>query len=175
MTDFDKFINEQNSQEQLDKTNKIIARYIEWVNKFYSDIQNIWLKKYINEGTIILQSQAITIHEESLGAYDVEKKSIIIGPNTVWLEPIGTCLLGTFGRIDMKFRGNIVTFIILGENITDYRQQISISFNGKKEGKDIEPGKPVWKYVDPEFSGKYDTLTTESFQRLLMNIISEKN
>lgn len=143
------------------------------VTDFFYQVENIWLKDYINNG-VSIASEVTTIFEERLGNYTVDSRLITIGCHKIKLTPIGTILIGTPARIDMEYGSSSTMFVMVGENITCAGDQIVITVNGERTRKRKDPGQLVWKYVKNNRQRNYVTVTTDTFQKAIMALINDE-
>ena len=80
------------------------ARRIQWLdslNHLYGVIDD-WLSELKEDGTVTVSTEPKTLEEEDLGCYEANSLVIKVGPAKVTLEPLGTVILGAYGRIDIK-------------------------------------------------------------------------
>lgn len=161
------------SAGQAEKIQARINTFIERVNEFYNKVDNEWLDGCYNE-VFTTNLSSMTITEESLGTYEVNKKNLRIGPYFLEFEPIGTVLIGSDARIDLKYLNESVKFVRVGNNFENFRDLIEIRVNGRIEKKRKEPGEIVWKYVHPQNS-KLIKVTSTSLQTLIADLINAKN
>lgn len=172
-TDFVNGLNEQakekkkefNPQERIDK-------FVSLVNSLYATIDE-WLKENIADGSITTDVEQVTIMEERLGPYKVNSKWIQIGEARFIFEPRGTIMIGTNARIDMRYKTQTVMIVRTGENVEGPGDLITIEVNGEIAHKPAPAGKPVWKYVKDRHRLSYVTLTKESFEKLIMDLVNE--
>ena len=54
------------------------------------------------EAGIKMSTKMVTVTEEQTGPYKAPQVEITVGPAVVKLKPIGTFLIGAFGRVDME-------------------------------------------------------------------------
>ena len=100
------------STDQADKRQAKINAFIEHVNEFYDKVDHEWLEGCYNE-VFTTDLSSLTITEESLGTYEVNKKNLRIGSYFLEFEPVGTVLIGSDARIDLKYLKLSISKIIL--------------------------------------------------------------
>lgn len=161
------------SADQADKIQARINTFIERVKEFYYKVDNEWLDGCYNE-VFTTDLSSMTITEESLGTYEVNKKNLRIGSYFLEFEPIGTVLIGSDARIDLKYLNESVKFVRVGNNFENFRDLIEIRVNGRIEKERKEPGEIVWKFVNPQNS-KLIKVTSTSLQNLIADLINAKN
>jgi hypothetical protein len=98
----------QEEERQKAKWEKDKPKHIkDWqvsVTNLFKEIRS-YLKEYEADGSISFSDREIELTEESLGRYRIPSMSIIAGPATIMLEPVGTMLVGAWGRVDMYRQG----------------------------------------------------------------------
>lgn len=154
-----------NGVSQLDSS-YTIDLYRSRVEDFYSRI-NDWLKSLVDSGKLSIILEEISLTEDPLGTYPINKMIISFGKFHIELRPIGTILIGTPGRIDMVYNGKSQKFILILENIHNAGQITKII----KTDKSKKP-KFVWKYISDEEQNIYEIVEKHSFETLLVNLIN---
>ena len=103
------------STGQADLRQARINAFIGYVNEFYEKVDHEWLEGCYND-VFTTNLSSMTITEESLGTYEVNKKNLRIGSYFLEFEPIGTVLIGSDARIDLKYLNESVKFVRVGDN-----------------------------------------------------------
>lgn len=80
-------------------------RWIDSVNLLYETIQNDWFAELASEGLLKFETHPISITEEHIGTYSLNKMEIIFPSDNIVLEPIGGDIIGGDGRIDFYLKG----------------------------------------------------------------------
>ena len=177
MTDFQKFLKEQNERSNGKKKEfdpqKRIEQFCGYVADLYNYIDTEWLNEELANGSVTTGTTPITVTEESLGAYQIDAKWIQIGEHRLMMRPVGTIIIGTRARVDLIYKSVDRMFVLVGENLEGARDMISVRIDGKPEPKRKEPGKAVWKIVNPQ--GRYDYLKANksNFEKVIMEVINE--
>jgi hypothetical protein len=60
-----------------------------------------WLGTLVDDGTIDLKTPHVTLREEWFGPYQIHSGVITLGKSTLRLVPVGSQIMGSFGRIDV--------------------------------------------------------------------------
>lgn len=155
----------KNGVSQLDSSNTI-KLYKSRVEYFYLQIMN-WLKPLVDTGKLSIVQEEISLTEDSLGTYPINKMIISFGKFHIELRPIGTILIGTPGRIDMVYNGRIQKFILILENIHNAGQFAKVRKIDRNKRT-----KFVWKYISDEEQNIYEIVEKHSFETLLVNLIN---
>lgn len=169
----DASIGRANAERPKFNREEVINLYKSRVAEFYSQVENEWLRDYVNNG-VSITTDSITIFEERLGKYMVDSRLITIGCHKVKLTPIGTMLIGTPARIDMEFGSSSIMFVMVGENVTCAGDQIVVTINNDRVKKRKEPGDLVWKYVKNNRQRNYVSITADTFQKAIMALINDE-
>ena len=119
--------------------------WLDAVNALYEQIY-VWLQKSIKDQVVEVYYDNMHIGEEYIGDYTTKKMVIRLGPDKIRLEPVGTLIVGSNGRIDLIGTKAAITLVLL-EN--DWHMAIK----GGRGGMDYLP------------------LTKESFTDALRQII----
>lgn len=162
---FDAFVNEQISQKQQaeQRWEKRREEWLSHVQVFFNQVQE-FLHDYVSKGQIKIAFSSIKINEECLGEYEVQKASIFIGKNQIVLEPVGTYIIGVFGRIDMIGAYGTIKFVLTDKNMS------SLQRRGKEAHSMQKIPELVWKISTPPPNIQYQALTQESFLECLMEV-----
>ena len=96
---FEEFLKQVDTQNDQVNWEERKQYFIEKVDEFYSIIDG-YLKPYRDK--IKIQDNKITIYEDKLGSYEVKKRNVIIKDNIVEFIPVGTNLIGAWGRKEYR-------------------------------------------------------------------------
>lgn len=172
---FDEFVKEQNqiaknSDIDWGKQKKDWQRF---VKLFYEEIGK-FLDTYIKTEQIKIQFSDKEMYEEYLGSYKIKKASLLIGHKEIKLDPIGTMLIGTKGRIDMNGPSGTVRFILADKDATAPKITVEISTNGSPSAKKITSAKKEidwqWKIAKQPPKIEYLPLNKDEFLKALMAV-----
>ena len=111
MTDFIDFLKtKQDEVKQQESLNK--QRVEDWLHAltaFYQQVRG-WLELATNQGLLEIVQDSIYVDE--LGGYLAPRLCINVGADEVFLEPVGTVIIGAQGRVDMIVNGTVRVFIL---------------------------------------------------------------
>ena len=176
---FEKFIKQSDTQNEQINWEEKKQFFIEQVDEFYNIID-----KYLEpfKDKIEIKDGEITIYEENLGSYKIKKRSVNIKNNIVEFIPVGTILVGAWGRIDVKGPNGSVKFVLVPENRSAPKVEISILSTDedkkmweerqKNEAEIIKNTRKVWKIATQPPNIKYLDLDEDIFFDELMEIIN---
>lgn len=149
--------------------------WLKQLDILYTDIQG-WLKEYIEKKKISVEFSNIDIYEEALGTYTARQMRIKVSDKIATLTPIGTILIGTKGRIDMKCNAESIRFILADRHATGpkivMKEYLSEEEKRKDNGAENKQAKPqiewVWKITTDPPRIKYTDLNQDTFLQSLM-------
>lgn len=97
-------------EEFLKKKKKENGKKVDWTKRkilwlksldiLFSDIEK-WLSPHIKKGDVEILKSPITIREENIEEYETQKMQINIGNGFIYVKPLGTIVLGAYGRVDL--------------------------------------------------------------------------
>lgn len=177
-TEFDAFIDAQQKKPSIDwETQK--KDWLESLEKLYEQVR-LYLKDYCDSGRMELESRSVQLSEEDIGVYDAPQMVIKIGGNHATLTPVGTMLLGAWGRVDMSGVAGEERLLRVGKGTTTIRVKVSIRVDRQKqppqeEGPQEEttkPGELVWKLATHPPDVRFIDLDEEAFLSALMRVMN---
>ena len=179
--EFKKFLNEttETKQEDPNLKERVEAEkkyYIDMVNKLYAQIKE-WFKD--DEPSIQLSTERITITEELTGPYTIDELTLTINSIPLKITPIGTYVIASRGRVDLKGPNGEIKIVICDEKVTHPRQLIkcydSIEEREKDEAKAKEEMKHtnfIWKIVDSDPPVSFIELSYNTFTDSIGKVIN---
>ncbi len=87
--------------------------WIESVNCLYKTMHDGWLSELEDENLLSIEYAPISITEEYIGTYVIDKMEISYPKGCIVLEPVGRNIIGGEGRIDFYFQGEISKGVML--------------------------------------------------------------
>ncbi|MFV0673743.1 hypothetical protein [Variovorax sp. tm] len=91
------------------------------IRQLYDHVEEV-LRPLVESGDLQVSRRLQTIHEESLGQYEVEALHLSIGLRGVVLKPIGSVIIGGVGRIDLQGPEGTARLILATPNGQNDRQ-----------------------------------------------------
>lgn len=83
-------------------------QWLQSVRRLYETIEE-WLHDLKEDGTVTISYQTRSLSEEHVGEYETECMVIHVGSERIALEPLGTIIVGAYGRIDLRgSNGNVM-------------------------------------------------------------------
>lgn len=118
---------EQNQQDvDWEKEKKL---WIESVNTLYKNIE-LWLKDYKDKKLLDFYYSEIDLDETDIGKYTIHQMHIKLPDEEIKLTPLGTMLIGAFGRIDIENKYKNVRLILVPEESKTIKVKTTILKNG---------------------------------------------
>jgi hypothetical protein len=158
------------SESQID-WNIQKEEWLGFLQSFYVSVEK-WLKPYVDQDKLQFNYVNINLTEENIGTYDVKSMHILFSEQLIKLEPIGTLLIGTKGRIDMEGARGSVQFILVDKESKGVK--VNVYMGGIPQTKE-EPKEPdwTWKIVLRESRRiAYDEFSEDNFFNALMEVIN---
>ncbi len=174
--DFEYMLNKHDEVKQENEINWNTEKeeWISFINQFYSSIEK-WLKPYVAQHKLAFDYKKTSLTEDYIGTYDVDTMNINFAGQKIRIEPIGTILIGTKGRIDMEGSRGRVQFILVDKDSKGMKINVSIYRNGKSETNQPETKIPDWTWkILLKDSRKiyYEDFNEANFFNSLMEIIN---
>lgn len=135
----------QKKKEKKEKDTEFIdwnrekESWINAVEKLYHHIEK-WLKVYKDKELLDFQYDNIDLEEEDIGKYQIRQMRIKLPDEEVKLTPLGTMLIGAFGRIDLESNSRTIPLILIDKDIDHPVFNIKTSIKGDKIAGNIELG-----------------------------------
>lgn len=157
---FDPQLEKQEWLQHLDDLYRLI--------KFYLD-------SWIESGQIRIDFRPLSLNEEYVGDYTVQQMLITVGTKTIRLEPIGTFLIGSKGRVDVIGPVLRAQLMLVDSRVKRASEmvRVSIAVNGEPVLTSGQaPNKPdwVWRLVTRPPERRIEELSKEVFFALLVEI-----
>jgi hypothetical protein len=88
-----------------------------WLDQLDLLYQNVvsWLKPLTDDQTAEIERQPVRINEEKIGEYEADALLITVAGDLCRLEPIGTLIIGAYGRVDLSGPANKVKLVLVGK------------------------------------------------------------
>ena len=111
--DFEEFLDKHatNTPEKEIDWEAQKKEWLDYINQFYESVK-AWLEPYEVDGKVSYEFKPLVLTEENIGTYEVDAMHVNFAGQKITLEPIGTLLIGTKGRIDLEGARGRVQFIL---------------------------------------------------------------
>ena len=169
MTDrFKQFVQDQKKQADADGAaltpEQDKQRWLDHLHKLGGMVQE-WLAEYANAGDILVQTENILVSEEQVGHYSAPLVKIRVGSQLVKLRPIGTFLIGAYGRVDMEGPRGVCRLVLVPASASAPRVVFTAALPADHS---VEL---AWKIATPPPTTQYIDLQKESFLDELMRVV----
>ena len=134
---FDEFVKKQVDQAKANQAtneidwNKTREDWLRELCDLYSRMEK-YLKKYTDKDQIRIRRDQVHLSEDHLGTYEAETLTFLIGHEKVVAKPIGTLLIGAWGRVDLVGARGSLRIVLLEKGGPTIRTRIEI---GRKTGR----------------------------------------
>ena len=174
--EFDEFISKQVNTKLDEKSIDWDAQRDEWLeylSQFYKKVEGL-LEEYLKDGKVILNYTEKTIFEEYIGSYSVQALNIELGSHKLKLEPIGTNLIGSKGRVDLIGANGKVKFVLVNQNSSGPNIKVNVWIEGEEPPEKDEDPKIIewdWKIATSPPRIKYINFEQDTFLEALMEVV----
>src|SRR6267154_885642 len=146
-SEFDAFVQAQQKSAQPDiDWNKQRDEWLSCLEGLYKEIEAL-LDEYVQGGQILLRYQDVSLNEEEIGVYQTRRLIIKIGGKEIVLEPIGTLLIGTKGRIDVMGPAGRTRFMLVDKDSTRPQVRVTVQVDPRRAPAPEPPKKtPQWTW-----------------------------
>jgi hypothetical protein len=170
--EFLSFVSNQNQIADKDPLDRAatMKSWFENIDDLFNKVSS-FLKPFLDDGTISIRYQTISMNEEWLGIYETRKLIIKIGANEVELVPVGRMIFGAQGRVDIKGPIDFKKLLLVPADLQRFTVKVSSQHEAEKEPvEEREITKLAWKFsVGPRHD--YTELTEDTFTSALMAVI----
>jgi hypothetical protein len=176
--EFDEFVKRQtaseNSSVDWDGQRK---EWLDYLDQLYQKVESL-LDKYISSDQIQLEYRPVELNEENIGPYAAKQMILKIGSKSVVLEPIGTLLIGSKGRVDVVGPTGKAQILLVDSKVSDPRSLVHVRVTVVGAGKKppAPPPKPPrvvkweWKILTRPPERRFIEITQQSLFQLIMEV-----
>ncbi len=171
--EFEKILDQRHKASESIDWEKRKNEWIDSVYRLYNFV-DACLDSYKKAGKVQVKREQKTITEEFIGTYYIKKSVIEIGDDTIVIEPIGTLIIGSFGRVDVRSNLGMATLVLVPETLTRPRIEVSVftteeERNNAKDKRKAEQN--VWKIATEPPSISYLELTEDRFFDIMVELL----
>jgi len=174
--DFDDFVKRQQALSQAPPVDwdKERVEWLGYLDTLYTNI-GVFLKEYVDNGSIKLDFKEVRLNEENIGAYNARKMLIQIGRQEVALTPIGRSIIGAKGRVDVEGSAGRARLLLVDKDATSAISSVKVTIIDPKRPPKPEQKAPkhiewTWKIVTSPPAVAFLELNKDSFFRVLMEV-----
>lgn len=159
------------SAEKKDFWEKQKNEWLAFIKIFHYHIES-WFAPYQDEDKLYYKYRDIKITEEHIGTYTSKIMEVDFAGQKLTLEPLGTLLIGTKGRIDMEGPRGRIQFILADKDSKGMNVVVSTQKDSQSANQLKEPNW-TWKIVLRESNKiSYAEFTEENFFDALMEVVN---
>lgn len=148
--------------------------WLGFIKNFYERVET-WLAPFKEQGKLSYEYKKAQITEDYIGTYNVDVMIVDFAGQKLTLEPLGTLLIGTKGRIDMEGARGRVQFILADKDSKGMKVSVTVSTGGNPVEKQKEQKEPDWTWkIVLRGSRKisYMEFTEDNFFDALMEVVN---
>lgn len=182
---FDAFLKRQQDEAAAEQVAGLdpaqqLQEWLKHLNSLYTQIEK-YLCTYVENNAAKISRRDIELNEEFIGAYSAPELILTISRSTVTFTPIGTMLIGTKGRVDVKGPRGGMRLALVNEQISNAQQLISMavtSVGGQATDppnkQSVKQNKLVWKISTPPPEMKFIGLKQDTFFDMILAVINDQ-
>jgi hypothetical protein len=142
------------------RSNRLREEWLQNLDALYRRILT-YLDEFLKQQMISYSYKPITLHETRLGRYKAKRMELTIGRQLVTVEPIGTMLIGSRGRVDVRGAAGQRQLVYVNKDAKSATDLISVTV-----GKTLY----AWKIVNRDQQATFVDLDKDSLYVLLMEV-----
>jgi hypothetical protein len=181
---FDEFVRQEQAAARISREKPVDwqAEKNAWLHQLdllYAEVTG-YLKPYEGSG-VTVERRPIELSEDYIGRYSADAMDIIIGSKTITLEPVGTLLVGSKGRVEVAGPLARAQLLLLDSRVKSTSELIHISISVNSGPPAPPPHEPpsdiiwVWRIVTRPPRREILELNRDSFLNLLVEISNGRN
>ena len=181
-TDFEAFVKRQQAEAKAEEARGFdpkqqLHEWLGYLDSLYKQIEG-FLHAYLDAHTATITLRDVQLNEEFIGAYTAPMLTLTIGRSMVTFTPIGTMLIGTKGRVDVKGPLGVVRLALVNKKITNARQliQVRVTIDGDSPAPPTTARQAInqiewaWKISTPPPDMKFMDLTEDTFFDMILAV-----
>lgn len=172
--EFIEFVKRKAAQDQTEAGQAIDwdKRKTDWLNEL--DALYTKMKRYLKPfDEIQIECSSIQICEDYLGTYDVDKLTFKIGPDKIIAKPIGTLLIGAWGRVDLSGPRKTLKIVLLEEPEVVITTSVRYSEGTEESSRPVtrdEVDEGGWYIETPPPESVVVAFNKDSFREAIMEV-----
>lgn len=167
--EFDTFLSTLTEGEHAQSAAVERERWIASLHALYAQIEG-FLAEHLKNGNVEISTEMVHLNESGIGAYDAPQFVIRIHHQEVLCEPIGTNVIGAYGRVDMFGPLNQVSFVLVDRDTTGPSLRLRVDWGGASHRNENPDW--VWKLATEPPAVEYITLNEDSFFDALLRVLN---
>lgn len=186
LKDLEEFLNDDSGGKDDFNYEEDKQKWLQSVKELYQNI-TAWLKPLTDKpnSNIKISFEKTILNEEHIGDYEIDKMYIDIKGQRVVLQPLGTWIIGSRGRVDMIGTYGKILFTYVDERLTKPKVTVRLYSSSEEPysyGKKIKEEAIediirdasvgyAWKIMTPAPNVQYIPLNEETFSDSLLSVI----
>lgn len=95
--------------------NEMKTWWLKAVHDLFNEVDT-WLHSLIQSGSVKSVRMTMKLMEQDLGSYDIESLELHLASRSLIFKPVGTMLIGAFGRIEVSGPNGKAVLLLLNTN-----------------------------------------------------------
>lgn len=147
--------------------------WLTFLSSLYSTIESL-LGKYISSSQIRIEYRPVELNEEHIGSYKTKQMVLRIGRQEVDIVPIGTLLIGSKGRVDVRGPAGRAQILLVDSKVSNPRSLVHVTVSvGKPPVAPRKRSRKIeweWKIVTRPPERRFIEITQQTFFDLIMEV-----
>jgi|GEM_PF-1984243 len=174
LKDLETFLENKDDTKQIWEKDK--KNWLKNLKDLFETINN-WLKPLSNKQLINLKKEIITITEPYIGEYETEQIIITLRNSIILIKPIGTLIVGAYGRVDIIGHKKDIKILYVPEDSKNMKSVYTQLINSKNltetEAESLKNKLNLtWKIATNPPNVQYLPFDENSFSDLILDLIS---
>ena len=178
---FNEFIERETRQDDANQTRpneEGLRKWLARVSELHDMVKDI-MSDYVKSGKVNIKTEDVELYEELLGRYKVPQMTITFGDfgKFITLKPVGTYVIGAWGRVDMIGQnGGVIRLVLVDSRLKSPRVRVTISVADEpvpqkvKTPQNQEEPELVWRLATMPPKIEYIPITEKTFFEAVMEL-----
>lgn len=174
---FDEFVKQRTDRArqsaEVSNSKETLADWLRELDALYSAMEG-YLQSYTESGQIKIERHPVQLTEEYLGTYEAEALAMSIGNDEVIVQPVGTRVIGSCGRVDLSGPRKTLRIVLLEKG--GPTMKITISGTGgpsETSSQSLVRGevdRRGWYFATPPPAATVTAFDEDSFRDAIMDV-----
>ncbi|MFZ0705690.1 MAG: hypothetical protein WAM71_08825 [Candidatus Korobacteraceae bacterium] len=172
---FDEFVQHQQQQNAAVNWTKERDEWLRNLQRLYEEVE-AFLAEYVKKNEIRLTYRPVSLHEEYIGSYEARQMLIGVGRSEILLNPVGTFIIGAWGRVDIVGPYGTAQLLLVDKSATTTRSLIRVEVKfGEHAQVPTSCSKPIelaWKLITAPPARQLLELSKETFYSVVIGVVN---
>lgn len=170
---FEAFLNAQ-ADEPAHDAQKELAEWMGFLGSFFDRV-NAYLRPYVENNSLRIEQGKTQLFEDLIGPYQAPTMTIFMGSKIATLVPLGTYLIGSKGRVDLKGPMGSARFVLVDKSLSGPRVTVTIRNANDPPAPAPTPRPKIeweWRIASAAPNIRYIELSEDTFFNTLLETVN---